>query len=133
MLWVGSLFISFAGQLKCPFNLKTHVLQLWKISLYYFFHNFLPSVFTVLAIRNSSESDTEPVRLSCMSLIILSHFQYFCTFILLFNYFFVCFTFQGFSSSSSHFTLQFYFSNHILTSKSSNYRLVLFPQHPVFV
>ena len=35
------------------------------------------------------------------------------------------------STSSSNFSFQFYFSNHILTSKSSNYPTVLFPQHTV--
>lgn len=122
MLWVGSLFIPFDRQLKYPFNLKTHVLQLWEI----FFHNFLPSVFTVLAIRNSYESDAE----SSLSLIILSQFQYFCTFILLLNYFFVCLTFQDFT-----FIFQLYSSILFqqLYFKSSYYPIVLFPQHPVLV
>ena len=63
MLWVGFQSSAFAGQSTCPFNLKTYALWFGETFLYCFFHNFLFSVFSVLLIKNSYQSDAEPFRL----------------------------------------------------------------------
>ena len=82
----------------CLFSLKSHVLPLRGIFLYYFFHNLLPSVVSVLSVRNSNQLDAEPLRLILYD----SYFHIFSTFAFLF-YFpvtCVCFAFQDFLNLS---------------------------------
>lgn len=43
LLRVSPFFIHSAGYCVGPFNLQIHVLQFWKILLYYFFNNYICS------------------------------------------------------------------------------------------